>query len=93
MFTVNEYFDAKVKSLAFENNSGNFTSGVMAPGEYEFATSAKEYMTLIQGEWKIKLPGSDEFVNYPNGSTFEVEANVKFQVVATENTAYLCRYE
>jgi uncharacterized protein YaiE (UPF0345 family) len=42
MFKVNDYFDGKVKSLAFESEEGPATIGVMAAGEYEFGTSTKE---------------------------------------------------
>jgi hypothetical protein len=38
MFKVNEYYDGRVKSLAFASPAGPATVGVMAPGEYEFAT-------------------------------------------------------
>ena len=93
MFQVNEYFEGKVKSLAFENEKGKFTTGVMAKGEYEFGTSTKEVMTLVSGSWKIKLPGSSEFVDYPQGSSFEVDANVKFALQVAEDSAYLCQYE
>lgn len=43
MFKTNEYFDGKVKSLAFNNIEGDVTIGVMAPGEFEFGTSTVEY--------------------------------------------------
>ena len=45
MFKVNEYFDGKVKSLAFKTADGPATIGVMAPGEYEYGTSTVEIMT------------------------------------------------
>ena len=93
MFEVNQYFDGKVQSQSFENSKGRFTSGIMSKGEYEFATSAKEWMTLVSGGWKIQLPGETTFTEYAEGSTFEVEANQKFQVQALEDTAYLCRYK
>ncbi len=93
MFKVNSYFEGKVQSQGFENSKGKFTSGIMAQGEYEFGTSTKEWMTLISGAWKIKLPGSEVFVEYVEGSTFEVEANQKFQLEVAEDSAYLCRYE
>ncbi len=50
MFTINEYFDGKVKSIAFQNKQGNFTVGVMDIGEYEFGTNTIERMTVISGE-------------------------------------------
>ena len=67
--------------------------GVMAPGEYEFGTSQKEVMTVVSGELGVKLPGADEFVAYPAGQSFEVDANQSFQLQVAVDTAYLCTYE
>jgi uncharacterized protein YaiE (UPF0345 family) len=55
MFTVNEYFDGKVKPLAFTSTEGPATVGVMAQGEYEFGTSTVEIMTVLSGAIDIKL--------------------------------------
>jgi uncharacterized protein YaiE (UPF0345 family) len=93
MISVNEYFDGKVKSLGFENKDGKFTSGVMVAGDYEFGTSTTEYMTLVSGEWEVKLPGAADFESFEEGSTFKVEANQKFQLRVVQNSAYLCAYE
>lgn len=41
MFKVNEYYDGNVKSLAFSNDEGEVTVGVMAPGEVEKNNSFK----------------------------------------------------
>jgi purine/pyrimidine-nucleoside phosphorylase len=92
MIPMNEYFDGKVKSLGLSNSQGKFTAGVMLAGEYEFGTSTKEWMTLVSGAWQIKLPGSDVYVDFPVGSTFEVEAGEKFQLILSQDSAYLCRY-
>ncbi len=93
MFKVNEYFDGKVKSIAFNTEEGPATIGVMAPGEYEFGTSTKEYMTVTSGVLTVKLPGSQEWKDYGKGETFIVPANEKFQLQVKAETAYLCRYE
>ncbi len=55
MFKTNEYFDGKVKSIAFETSNKPATVGVMAAGEYVFNTDAKEKMTVISGELSILL--------------------------------------
>ncbi|WP_145170476.1 pyrimidine/purine nucleoside phosphorylase [Rubripirellula lacrimiformis] len=89
---VNEYFDGKVTSIAFENQEGRATAGVMAVGEYEFGTSEKELMKVTSGELLIKLPGESEFQSFPSGTEFRVEANVKFAVKVEQTTAYLCFY-
>lgn len=92
MFKVNEYFDGKVKSLAFQTAEGPATIGVMAKGEYEFGTSTKEIMTVITGKMTVRLPGSQEWIEYKPNDTFVVEANKKFELRVVEDTSYLCLY-
>jgi len=92
MFNTNEYFEGKVKSLSFENNEGPATIGVMAPGEYKFGTSKKEYMTVTSGKMIVKLPGTEEWKEIQAGNTFEVEADSSFLVKVEDETSYLCLY-
>ena len=93
MLTVNEYFEGKVKSIAFEGSDLPATVGVMAPGEYTFGTSQREYMTVVSGELVVKLPGSDDWSTFGSGETFTVEANQSFDLRVAADTAYLCKYE
>lgn len=93
MFKVNEYFDGAVKSIAFKTQTLPATVGVMAKGDYEFGTSQKEYMTVVSGELSVQLPGSESWQTYAQGETFTVEANQRFKVKASVETAYLCLYE
>ncbi|MCU4675329.1 pyrimidine/purine nucleoside phosphorylase [Catenovulum sp. 2E275] len=93
MFNVNEYFDGKVKSIAFEGEKLPATVGVMAAGDYEFGTSKKEVMTVVSGALTVLLPGQTQWQTFNSGSSFEVEANVSFQVKVEQDTAYLCTYE
>jgi len=93
MLDVNEYFDGKVKSIAFQSETLPATVGVMLAGEYTFGTSQKEYMSVVSGELKVRLPGSDEFVSFKDGDSFEVEANQSFDLQVPVDTAYLCKYE
>lgn len=93
MFKVNEYFDGKVKSIAFQTKTLPATVGVMAKGDYEFGTSQKETVTVVSGLLTVKLPGSDEWHDYSAGKSFVVAANEKFQLKVDEETAYLCTYE
>jgi len=93
VFDVNEYFDGKVKSIAFEGEKLPSSVGVMAPGEYEFGTSKDEVMTVISGALTVKLPGAEEYVTFASGKSFEVPANNKFQLKVEQDTAYLCTYE
>lgn len=93
MFKVNEYFDGKVKSLAFESPMGPATIGVMAPGEYEFGTSTLEIMQVVSGKLTVKLPGRKTWRSYGPGKTFAVPARKKFQLKVAEESAYLCLYK
>ncbi|ERP90101.1 MAG: DUF1255 domain-containing protein [Alcanivoracaceae bacterium] len=92
MFKVNEYFDAKVASIAFQTETKPATVGVMAPGDYEFGTSQHEVMTVVSGALTVQLPGATDWQTFAAGETFEVEANSKFQVKVAVDTAYLCLY-
>jgi hypothetical protein len=93
MFKVNEYFDGKVTSIAFQTATLAATVGVMAVGEFEFGTSQKETLTVVSGALTVKLPGSDAWQTYSASQHFVVAANEKFQLKVTEETAYLCTYE
>lgn len=92
MFKVNEYFDGKVKSIAFQTATLPATVGVMAPGDYEFGTSQREVMTVVSGALTVKLPGASDWNTFNPGQAFEVPANAKFQLKVAVDTAYLCTY-
>ena len=92
MLTVNEYFDGKVKSIAFQTATLPATVGVMDTGDYEFSTDKHETVSVVSGKLVVKLPGSDGWQEFPAGATFEVPANEKFQLQVAEQTAYLCTY-
>ncbi|MCX6272895.1 MAG: pyrimidine/purine nucleoside phosphorylase [Bacteroidetes bacterium] len=93
MLKVNEYFDGRVKSIALENGEGKATIGVMAPGEYEFGTSTKEYMTVVSGKLTVLLPGDTEWKEYTANQTFVVPKDSRFQLKVLESSAYKCLYE
>ena len=93
MFKTNEYFDGKVKSIAFETSDGPATVGVMASGDYEFGTSTIEYMTVTSGEMEVLLPGENDWNTFEPFETFIVPANLKFKVRVKEDTSYRCLYK
>lgn len=93
MLSVNEYFDGKVISIGFKNSDLASTVGVMEAGEYTFATSQKETMTVVSGELVVKLPGSEEWKSYKDKDSFIVDANTSFDLKVAVQTAYLCTYE
>jgi len=93
MFDINEYFDGKVKSLAFTAGNDKATIGVMAAGEYEFGTNTIEHMTLISGEMSVKLPDENDWRNIAINETFVVAADTSFLVKLACDSAYLCLYK
>jgi uncharacterized protein YaiE (UPF0345 family) len=93
MLKVFEYFEGKVKSIAFENSQGMATVGVMDKGEFEFVTSTVEYMMVISGILTVLLPDSKDWKIYGKGESFLVPADKKYRVKVSEQTAYYCRYE
>ncbi len=92
MFKTNEYFDGKVKSIAFQTNEGPATIGVMAAGEYEFGTSSVEYMTVTSGKMIIQLAGDSDWKEYKEFETFMVPKDSKFKLKIAEESSYRCLY-
>lgn len=92
MLETSEYFEGKVKSIAFSCKGEQATVGVMAPGEYEFGTTQQETMKVISGKLTVKLPDETEWKAYGEGEQFIVEAEQKFGVKVEEDTSYLCIY-
>ena len=92
MFKTNEYFDGKVKSIAYQTTEGPATIGVMAAGEYEFGTSFVEYMTVTSGKMIIQLAGETEWKEYKEFETFIVAKDSKFKLKIAEDTTYRCLY-
>lgn len=92
MFKTNEYFDGKVKSIAFQTETLPATVGVMAPGEYTFNTGAPEKVTVVSGALTIQLSGEDGWQTFSAGESFDVAGNSSFGVKVAVETAYLCLY-
>jgi uncharacterized protein YaiE (UPF0345 family) len=92
VFKTNEYFDGKVKSIAFQAAELPATIGVMAAGDYEFGTSQQETMQVVSGKLTVLLPGESEWKSFGPGEQFIVEADRKFGVKVEEETSYLCIY-
>ncbi len=92
MFEVNEYFDGKVKSIAFDTDTLPATMGVMAIGDYEFSTSQFETMTVVSGAMIVQLPSSEQWQTFGPKEHFTVEADQRFKVQVKSDTVYLCTY-
>ncbi|MEE4144393.1 MAG: pyrimidine/purine nucleoside phosphorylase [Halieaceae bacterium] len=92
MFRINQYFDGKVASIAFQGAGLPATVGVMAVGEFEFGTSQRETMTVVSGALTVRLPGSDAWQDFGEGEHFVVAPGQTFQLKVAVETAYLCTY-
>ena len=93
MIGQNEYYDGHVRSLEFTNEQGNFTVGVMEPGEWTFEAPILEWMHLIRGTWDVQQPaGQGEWTTYREGEQFEVPTGTDFTVRVKDTVAYLCPY-
>ncbi|BDQ34870.1 pyrimidine/purine nucleoside phosphorylase [Pseudodesulfovibrio portus] len=90
---ANVYFDGKVTSRAVTFADGSVkTLGIMLPGEYEFGTAKPEVMEILSGELSVLLPGSEEWVSFSGGQTFEVKGDSKFKLRVASVTDYCCSY-
>lgn len=92
MLQVNEYFDGTVKSIGLTTGKGPATIGVMEAGSYNFGTGTPELMTVVSGSLTVKLPGSDEWETFTDGTSFNVPGESRFDVKADVDTAYICYY-
>lgn len=90
---ANVYFDGKVSSRTVLLGNGEAkTLGFMQPGEFEFNTNQKECMELLAGQWDVLLPGESEWKTFNVGESFNVDANVSFQVKVSNFADYCCSY-
>ena len=93
MLKVNEYFDGRAKSIAFQADTLPATVGVISPGEYEFGTTKRETMTVLSGALTVLLPGMNEWMTYGAGEFFEVAGQASFKAKTDVDVAYLCTYQ
>ena len=90
--THHVYFDGGVQSLAYERDGATSSVGVMAAGEFHFGTAAPERMTVVQGELTVKLPGTDAWQSFGEGTSFDVPGDSGFDLRVAAPTSYLCEY-
>jgi len=87
----NEYFEGKVQSLSLNSVSGKATIGVITPGKYAFSTATEERMVITTGTLNVKLP-NEEWTLFETNQEFIVQANVTFEVEASQDVSYVCYY-
>ena len=90
---ANIYFGGKVTShtVLFADGERK-TLGVMLEGEYTFGTADAEIMEIFSGEFSVKLPDSEVFVDMKGPCEFNVGANSSFDIHVKKVTDYCCSY-
>ena len=91
MIKVNEYFEGKVKSLAFDIDGRAYTAGVFLAGEYTVGTEKEEHVTVTIGALNIRLAGG-EWQLVQSGQTIVIPAMIEFEVRVEKPAAYVCQY-
>jgi len=90
---ANVYFDGGVTSRTINFADGSMkTLGVIQPGEYEFNTGKKEIMEMLGGNVEVLLAGSNDWLAYGEGDTFEVPANSSFRIKSNGLADYCCSF-
>lgn len=90
---ANVYYNGNVTSrTVFLEDGTRKTLGIILPGQYEFGTEAKEHMEVLAGKLNVLLPGSETWLSFGEGQTFEISANCIFKVSADVVSDYCCSY-
>jgi purine/pyrimidine-nucleoside phosphorylase len=90
---ANVYHDGKVTSRTIVTASGEKkTLGVMLPGTYRFNTDAKERIDVTQGHCRVKIGDASAWHDYRAGQSFDVPANVAFDIDVKELLDYVCHF-
>lgn len=92
--TVRIYFDGKCISREVLLEDGRrVTLGVIFPGILEFSTSASEVMEVTSGRCRVRQHSESTWSSYAAGESFEIPANSKFTIEATDALEYVCHYD
>ncbi|PVG81782.1 hypothetical protein DDE18_17610 [Nocardioides gansuensis] len=90
---ANIYFDGTCVSHTFYLADGTRKSaGVIFPSSLVFTTGAPEVMELNAGRCRVRLAGSEEWMEYAAGESFEVPGSSSFDIETVETLGYVCHY-
>jgi len=90
---ANIYFDGKCVSHSIEFPDGTRKSvGVIFPSTLLFNTAAPEIMEINAGRCKVRHTGSEEWLEYSAGQSFDVPGDSSFDIEVTETLDYVCHY-
>ncbi len=90
---ANIYENGKCVSHTFYTADGKRKSaGVIFPGKFTFNTGDPEIMDLVEGKCRVKLKGSDSWMELNGGEKFSVEGNSSFDIEVSDILQYVCHY-
>jgi purine/pyrimidine-nucleoside phosphorylase len=90
---ANVYFDGKCVSHNIVLPDGSKKSlGVVFPATLHFGTGAPEVMEIVDGACRVKLAGSNDWIAYGAGQSFEVPGQSSFDIEVTEALHYICHF-
>lgn len=90
---ANIYFDGLCVShtVLFDDGSKK-TIGVIFPSQLTFKTGAPERMELNAGKCRVRLQGSDDWLEYTGGQSFDVPGNSAFDIETVDTLDYVCHF-
>lgn len=90
---ANVYFDGKCVSHGITLADGTKKSvGVILPSHLTFNTGTPEVMELVAGACRVKLAGSNDWVDYTGGQSFSVPGQSSFDIEVTDALHYICHF-
>jgi uncharacterized protein YaiE (UPF0345 family) len=91
---ANVYFEGGVTSRTVIFGDGSRkTLGIMMPGNYEFSTAAAELMEVLNGDMRVRLPGTSTWQVFRAGTSFHVPAHSSFKLEIAAVADYCCSYD
>ena len=89
----NVYFDGKCVSHTLLLADGSRKSvGVILPAALTFGTAAPETMEITAGSCRVRFAGTEQWVEYAAGSSFDVAGDSSFDIELDEQVDYVCSY-
>jgi uncharacterized protein YaiE (UPF0345 family) len=90
---ANVYFDGKCVSHSIELADGTKKSvGVILPSSLHFNTGEPEVMELVEGVCRVKFAGSESWLPYSAGQSFQVPGKSSFDIEVTQTLHYICHF-
>ncbi len=90
---ANVYFDGKCVSHTVLLADGTRKSvGVILPSQLTFTTGAPERMELVAGKCRVRFAGSQSWVDFAGGESFDVAGDSAFDIETLDTLHYVCHF-